>query len=374
MKNKLLSAILSVCMLFSLCACGGTEETNSEQRHERETAYCDGMEVHFIDVGQGDSALVLCGKESMLIDGGKPYASDIIYTYLKNLGVEELDYVVCSHADEDHIGGLAAPLSTMRVHNVLMPETGSDANVYQTLMKKISEQKITPKHPKAGSKMKFADGTAEFFGPVSENGDKNNSSIVMKIIYGDTSFLFTGDAEREEEQEILDKGYDLSATVLKVGHHGSKNSTTYPFLREIMPKYAVISVGKENSYGHPTEETLSRLRDADVKVYRTDMQGDIIMKSDGKHVSVSTKRNENAEVNPTVKPQITPSPVSAETSDIKNTTDSAVTYIANRNSKKFHRPSCGNAKKMNESNKVSLNCSRDEAIAAGYQPCKKCNP
>ena len=116
----------------------------------------------------------------------------------------------------------------------------------------------------------------------------------MKIIYGDTSFLFTGDAEREEEQEILNAGYDLSTTVLKVGHHGSKNSTTYPFLREIMPQYAVISVG-DNSYGHPTEDTLSRLRDADVKVYRTDMQGDIIATSDGKTVTITTKKADGYE-------------------------------------------------------------------------------
>ena len=158
---------------------------------------------------------------------------------------------------------------------------------------------MTITHPKPGESLAFGSSKIEFYGPITESeSDRNNGSIVMKIIYGETSFLFTGDAEREEEQEILNAGYDLSATVLKVGHHGSKNSTTYPFLRAIMPKYAVISVG-ENSYGHPTEDTLSRLRDAGAKVYRTDMQGDIITASDGKTVTITTKKNGDVATNPT---------------------------------------------------------------------------
>lgn len=125
---------------------------------------------------------------------------------------------------------------------------------------------------------------------LNAGSDTNNSSIVLSIQYGETTFLFTGDAEREAEQMILDSGVDLSATVLKVGHHGSDTSTSYPFLREIMPAYAVISVGKDNSYGYPMDETLSRLRDAEVKIFRTDLQGDIVFTSDGNAISVSTDR------------------------------------------------------------------------------------
>ena len=154
----------------------------------------------------------------------------------------------------------------------------------------------------------------------------------MKIIYGDTSFLFTGDAEREEEQEILNAGYDLSATVLKVGHHGSKNSTTYPFLSEIMPQYAVISVG-DNSYGHPTEDTLSRLRDADVKVYRTDMQGDIIATSDGKTVTITTKKNSDAETNPTVAEKSNAYYQTEEQNTDTDKSEKVCEYIGNRNTK-----------------------------------------
>ena len=177
-----------------------------------------------------------------------------------------------------------------------------------------------------------------------------------------------GDAEREEEQEILNAGYDLSATVLKVGHHGSKNSTTYPFLREIIPKYAVISVG-DNNYGHPTEDTLSRLRDADVKVYRTDIQGDIIAISDGKNITITTKKNENAQTNPTENEKST----SAQSTE--NAANQEICeYIGNANTKKFHYPDCGAVSQMKEKNKVYLNCTRDEAIKDGYNPCGRCNP
>ena len=259
-----------------------------------------GFSVHFIDVGQGDSALVICDGKTMLIDGGKPHASSIIYTYLKKLGIEYLDYIVASHADDDHIGGLSAPLSKMKVGSVLAPETEANTSSYTNLKTKAAEQGLTIRHPKPGDTLTLGSSKTTFLGPITESeSDRNNGSIVMKVIYGETSFLFTGDAEREEEQQILSTGCDLSATVLKVGHHGSRNSTTYPFLREIMPKYAVISVGKDNSYGHPTEDTLSRLRDADVKVYRTDMQGDIIAVSDGKTVTITTKKNKDAVTNPT---------------------------------------------------------------------------
>ena len=185
----------------------------------------------------------------------------------------------------------------------------------------------------------------------------------MKVIYGDTSFLFTGDAEREEEQQILDAGYDLSATVLKVGHHGSKNSTTYPFLREVMPEYAVISVG-ENTYGHPTEDTLSRLRDADVKVYRTDMQGDIKAVSDGKNVIFTTKKNGEIQTNPNV----------TEKSKEAEQNDTACDYIGNISSKKLHRPDCRAVEQMSEKNKKHMHCTRNEAIESGFSPCGQCNP
>ena len=380
-KNRIISVLLCIYMLFYLCSCTSEmaepiEETSTSptimnasgtEAFKNDIDYSKhSFAIHYIDVGQGDAALVICDDKTMLIDGGKPHASSIIYTYLKNLNIDYLDYIVASHADDDHIGGLSAPLTKIKVGNVLAPETEADTRSYKSLKTKVAEQGLTMVHPKSGETLDFGCGKIEFYGPITEDeSDRNNGSIVMKIIYGETSFLFTGDAEREEEQEILDAGYDLSATVLKVGHHGSKNSTTYPFLREIMPKYAIISVG-DNSYGHPTEDVLSRLRDADVKVYRTDMQGDIVVESDGKTVTITTAKNENVQTNPTEAEKT----LSAQ--NIENC--EAFEYIGNANTKKFHYPNCSAVSQMKEKNKVYLNCTRGEAIQDGFNPCGKCNP
>ncbi len=383
MKHKYrgMFLLLWVCTTLGLCACTPevvqetgvtamqTEAQATETETQKNTAgdFNPRFAVHFIDVGQGDAALVLCDGRTMLIDGGKPHASSIIYTYLKNLNIDYLDYIVASHADDDHIGGLSAPLAKMKVGNVLAPETEADTRSYESLKNKTAEQGLTITHPKPGESLAFGSSKIEFYGPITESeSDRNNGSIVMKIIYGETSFLFTGDAEREEEQEILNAGYDLSATVLKVGHHGSKNSTTYPFLRAIMPKYAVISVG-ENSYGHPTEDTLSRLRDAGAKVYRTDMQGDIIAASDGKTVTITTKKNGDIATNPTEGEK-------AAAAESAGNETKAYNYIGNKNTKKLHDPNCSAVLQMKEESKVYLNCTRDAAIKDGYRPCGRCNP
>ena len=324
--------------------------------------------VHFIDVGQGDSALILCDGKSMLIDGGKPKASDIIYTYLKKQNITCLDYIIGTHPDDDHIGGLSAPLSNITVKNVYAPDIEADIKSYKSFKQETEEQGLSIQHPVCGDSFQFGSSTVDFFGPVTVSvSDKNNSSIVIKITYGETSFLFTGDAEREEEQQILDKGYDLSATVFKVGHHGSRSSTTYPFLREIMPEYAVISVGKDNAYGHPAEEVLSRLGDADVKVYRTDMQGDIIAKSDGKNVTITPSKNTAADTLSQKRFIAAPKPQQTEKTALTEING----YIGNSNSKKFHLPSCRTLPA--ERNQVYLN-TRDEAIQKGYAPCQNCNP
>ena len=251
------------------------------------------FEVHFLDVGQADAALILSDNETMLIDGGNPGDSSLIAAYLKKNNITHLDYVICSHAHNDHVGGLPGALSVADVSNVYAPKTENDIKAYRSFKAKTNAHGLAIKNPVPGESVIFGSSKVTFLGPVNENSsDLNNTSIVLKISYGETSFLFTGDAEREEEQSILAQNYDLSATVLKVGHHGGNTSTTYPFLREIMPEYAIISVGK-NGYGHPDENTLSRLRDAEVKVYRTDMHGDIIAISDGKTVVIKTKRTPN---------------------------------------------------------------------------------
>lgn len=318
------------------------------------------FEVHYIDVDQGDCSLVLCDGHAMLIDGGESSESSKVYAYLKQHGVSHLDYMVATHAHSDHIGGLSGALNYATVDTAFCPVTDYDSKTFDSMVKYLDKQGIGITVPSAGDEFMLGSAHVQILGPQKNYDDPNDTSIVMKVTYGETSFLFTGDAERTAEADILDAGYDLSSTVLKVGHHGSDTSTSYPFLREIMPEYAVIQVGKDNSYGHPTEDTLSRLRDAEVKVYRNDLQGDIVCSSDGKIISFTTTKNESVQTNPTV--VVTP--------DVEEP-DDAGEYIGNKNSKKFHLPTCKNLPA--EKNRIYFD-SRQAAVDAGQSPCGNCNP
>lgn len=385
-KSKLLSLILILTMVFSLVSCTDYQSVSDDiLSQEEKPLYSEPQnlsnntspsesfptdigadskfEAHYLDVGQADATLILCDNKTMLIDGGNPGDSSLIAAYLKKLNISHLDYIICSHAHDDHVGGLPGALSVATAGKVYAPITENDIKAYQSFKSKVASQGLTITNPSPGDAFQFGSSTVLFLGPIHENvSDLNDTSIVLKITYGDTSFLFTGDAERDEEQSILAQNYDLSATVLKVGHHGSGDSTTYPFLREIMPEYAIISVG-ENNYGHPTEETLSRLRDADVKVYRTDMQGDIIASSNGITVNIKAVKNQNIDTNPTVKESEPLYPAPNDTPSQK--------YIGNKNTKKFHYPSCYSL--PYEKNRVYFN-SRSEAINSGYSSCGNCNP
>ena len=204
------------------------------------------LEVHYIDVGQADSALLLCGGESMLIDGGNVADSDMVVAYLADQGVEELDYVVCTHAHEDHVGGLAGALSQYPAGEVLSPVTEYDSQAFGNFLKYTQEQGLSLTVPEPGDTWTVGTAAVTVLGPVQDYDDTNNTSIVLRVDFGETSFLFTGDMERSAEEDLLESGAWLEADVLKVGHHGSDTSTSYPFLREVDPDYAVISVGENN--------------------------------------------------------------------------------------------------------------------------------
>ncbi|MBQ5746606.1 MAG: MBL fold metallo-hydrolase [Clostridia bacterium] len=379
MKLRILPLFLA--LLFTLASCVPTVTETSEAvetpevvetLEESEIKDDSTFEILFIDVGQADSALILCDGKSMLIDGGNRGDSNVIYTVLKKRNVTHLDYIVATHAHEDHIGGLPGALNFATVGTVFSPVTYYDSDTFRNFLKYVEERDSFITIPEVGDSFELGSAKVEILA-VNTLDDTNNTSIVLKITYGETSFLFTGDAEREVEEVLVNSGADLSSTVLKVGHHGSETSTSYLFLREIMPEYAIISVGEGNSYGHPADNTLSRLRDADVKVFRTDLQGDITVTSDGKTVSVKAMKNENAEV--FVAPDIiTENTYIEEKPSVEEIPTSSVNYLLNTNTKKFHYPECRSAKTIKEENNKIFSGDRETLISEGYSPCGNCNP
>lgn len=312
------------------------------------------FEVHFIDVGQADSALVICDGHYMLIDGGNAEDSDLVYAYLERQGAKHLDYMVASHAHEDHIGGLSGALNYASVDTAFCPVTEYGSKVFENMVKYLKEQGKALTVPEPGDKFALGSAQVEILGPVKEYDDTNDTSIVLRVDYGKTSFLFTGDMETGAERDLIDSGAELQATVLKAGHHGSDTSSSYQFLREVMPQSVVISVGEGNSYGHPSEEALSRFRDAGAEVYRTDMQGHIIASSDGNTVTFRTEKAADTATNPTGNFALQ-------------------TYIGNAGTRKFHLPDCASARNIQEEKRVEF-YSRLQAVLEGYEPCGRCKP
>lgn len=363
------------------------EETKEEEKKESYKKVGD-LKVHYINIGQGDAIFIeLPNGENALIDGGPRSSEQTLLNYLSKQSIEKIDYLVATHPHEDHIGGLAGVIKKYDIGKIYMPDVTHTTKTFENLLLAIQSKGYKITKAKAGDFIIDKEGLSIRILAPEENKSGNNLndySVVLKLDYKNNSFLFTGDAESESEGIMISRGYDLKADVLKVGHHGSTTSTTNEFLNKVDPKYAVISSGKDNRYGHPHNEIINKLNNKNIKIYRTDLDGTIIATSDGENITFNKKpteksnsssgqtnsntqakapANNNTETNKPVESK------EAEKESVKTpATDNVEEVYITSTGSKYHRDSCRTLKKS----KIPI--SLKEAKNQGYEACKICNP
>lgn len=321
------------------------------------------LTVTFLDVGQGNAVLVESEGEYMLIDGGDREYSSFVVSYLKNAGVTELSYVISSHYDADHLNGVVGALNAFPCETVLAADYVTDTRVYDSFCEAVAEQGISLVYPSVGDVYEFGDAEFTVVCPDSyDYADVNDDSVGIRLVHGDNSFLICGDAGKASEEAMLESGVLLDSDVYLASHHGSDGSSSAEFLEAVSPETVVISVGEDNSYGHPSERVLADVAAAGAEIYRTDLQGTVTVTSDGKELFWNTE----------------PAAESGQSGNTGETASGRVeeteTYILNQNTKKFHLPSCASAEDISSENRAEFRGSREELTEAGYEPCQRCKP
>lgn len=373
MKTKFRRFYAVIIMLLLLAGCQGTDIAQTGETPTNATISAtlppeelEELTVHFLDIGQGDCILLTCGEMAMMIDAGDNNCATKIVLYLKELSIFDLDYVIGTHPDADHIGGLDVVLYRYDCETILMPNYKKDTTSFEEVEGALKTKNYKVVYPEVGDTYTFGDATFQIIAPNSKEYEKaNDYSIGIMLTHGENRFLFTGDAEAASEEEMLAGGYDLSADVYKVAHHGSKTSTTEEFFDAVSPTYAVISCGEGNDYGHPHAEVLNRLRSAGVLVYRTDEQGTITVTSDGKELIWNCQPTESWQAG---EPGAAPSVTAVPTEETKKEAD----YILNTSTKKIHLPGCSSVETITAKNREESSLSREELEAEGYEACKRC--
>lgn len=366
-KNKLrvrkfLALFLALSLVLTGCSFNNvitdkvtSGEVSSDGQNTQQKKGGD-LEIHFIDVGQGSSALIESNSHFMLVDGGDSKYSSRVVSYLEDQDVDKLDYVIATHYDADHLNGVVGALNSYDAEVVIAPDYKAKSKVYQSFIDVLDSKNIDITYPKTGTKYKIGNAEFTILAPNDIHySDANDYSVAIKLVNGSNTFIMTGDAEIESEYEMLETGIDLSCDVYMAGHHGSKSSSSQAFMQAMQPASVVISVGKNNKYRHPSDEAMARFNAMGCDIYRTDELGDIIAVSDGKTIKFNTKASKKG------------------TGKKKGSTSSKSgnNYIGNVNSKKFHKKACSSL--PDEENMVYFG-TINEAEDAGYEPCGICNP
>ncbi len=304
---------------------------------------------HFIDVGQGDCIFIQSEDVNILIDSGTYNSGSVIYKYLKELGVDCIDYFIGTHPHEDHMGGAATVLSSIDVETVFINGEEVTGFHYDRFVDVLAEKDICPTIPDLDCVYEIGDFRIKFLSPKELTEDENNNSLVFTVQFGNIKALFTGDAERSVEAELLKNKKLIDADILKVGHHGSRYASSAAFLNAVSPSVSVIQCGEGNSYGHPHDETIKRLNDISSTVYQTYKDGTVVFRTDGKTLKKTSgeefKKNKSSPIE--------------------------TVYIGNMKSMVFHSEACANL--PSENNRIDF-ASREEAINLGYKVCGNCNP
>lgn len=349
-----ISALFTAFLLLTGCSGTAASPTGSSAAS---TVPSGTLEVHYLDVGQADCTLLITQDAAVMIDAGNRDDAQTILQYLESLSIDSLDAVIFTHPHEDHIGSGADILENIPTDTVYMNTDTPDSKVYKDLVNTANQKGLTPIHPSQHDTFTFGDCRLEFLQTGTDYEDTNDNSLILTVTHADNRFLFTGDAGQAPEKDLVEGGLSLQADVFQAGHHGSEYSNSYVFLRAVNPPNAVISCGRDNSYGHPHEAALSRFRDVGATIYRTDTMGTIIASSNGTDITFDQQgiKSDRDHVD--------------DTNGLYDLPESS--YIGNVNSKKFHTDACPSLPA--EKNRLYFN-SRDEALDEGYEPCQNCKP
>lgn len=373
-KKKRLSLFLPLLLALTLLFPAGSLPVHAE-------GGAQDMAVHFLDVGQGLSILVQSGGENLLYDGGDTSHSDEVVEYLHNQNVENIDYMISSHYDADHLGGLLKCLQNFSVENILGADYYQGTDLYMDFVNAATANAISIQYPKPGDTFSFGTGSFTVMAPSGiDPNDSNKNSVVIRLTNGNNSFLFTGDAEETSEQDMISTGRSLDCDVLSLAHHGSQSSTTWDFLEASTPSWAVISCGTDNRYGHPSADTMGRLSSMNIPVFRTDKQGTIVALSDGENISWNqepcndySSGDASSEVSTPPSGDFSPetstpsSPDSSLSEAQPSDSSGAMVWIPATGEKYHSIPDCG---RMNPAKASQI--TESEAISRGYAPCSKC--